>query len=210
MSGAERTSCRRGNNAARRTGQFRLTEDNAYPVVTVTSTKTSASETSTIGITGGRRRKSRSPGPAQARVESTINTTAAGKKRKSTASSSSTATSSLHFSDDTAVDRGRKVKLKLKTHSRHAVENSTSVVEQQHPHRSSGKERSRSRDAKEQLKKHSVPETGASEEKSVRLSGAAPTDNIRSSDAIEFLRVKKEVDILKKVHSYPRNAVAIG
>jgi hypothetical protein len=127
-------------------------------------------------------------------------TITAGKKRKSTASSSG-ATSSVYVADDMIADRGRKVKLKPKTQTRHAVENSTSVVEQQHPHRSSGKEKSRSHDSTEQLKKHTVMETGALDEKSVLLSSAAQSDNNQTSGVFEFYRVKKELELLKAVRS---------
>jgi len=163
---------------------------------TITKTRAPDSTTNTTTVTG-RRRRSRSP-VAQARTESM--TITAGKKRKSTASSSG-ATSSVYVADDMIADRGRKVKLKPKTQTRHAVENSTSVVEQQHPHRSSGKEKSRSHDSTEQLKKHTVMETGALDEKSVLLSSAAQSDNNQTSGVFEFYRVKKELELLKAVRS---------
>lgn len=92
------------------------------------------------------------------------------------------------------VDRGRKVKLKPKTHSRHGVENATSAVE---PHRSSGKERSKSRGSKERHKKL-VSETSALEEKNVRFSGGAQSTDTAWSFT-ELTRIKKELENLKKV-----------
>jgi len=112
------------------------------------------------------------------------------KKRKSTASSSSGVTSSMYFTDDIAGDRGRKTK--LKTQSRHFVENTVSAVEQQaqqYIRRLSKKERSRSRDSRERTKKHPLSEA--------EKSGANAT-TISSSAASELSRVKKELEAIKK------------
>jgi hypothetical protein len=113
------------------------------------------------------------------------------KKRKSTASSSSGATSSVYFTDDIAGDRGRKTK--LKTQSRHFVENTVSAVEQQaqqYIRRLSKKERSKSRDSRERTRKHPLSEAG-------EKSGANAT-TISSSAASELSRVKKELEAIKK------------
>jgi hypothetical protein len=181
---------------------FRGSDESASTLVAATIAKANAPDTTTSITTGVtfRRRRSRSPSSTQAKIDSVTSTTSVGKKRKSIASSSSVAASFVSALDEMVVDRGRKVKSKPKTQSRHAVENLTSVVELRRP---SGKGRSKSRDSKDHLKKF-VLQTGALEEKSIHFSGA------QSSDATEFDRIKNELEILEKVSGCSLNPVVIS
>lgn len=195
MSFVERTSNRRSNNATRRTSIFCGLDDGVSTVMTATIPKTNTPEmtTSTTTSLTTRRRKSRSPA-AQARITAS----SVGKKRKSTASSSSAATSFASAIDEIlSVDRGRKVKSKPKTQSRYAAENVASLV----PHRSSVKERSKSRDSKERSRKF-VSEIDPLEAKSVHFTGGAQSTDTGSFDATELALIKDELDILKKVRRH--------
>jgi hypothetical protein len=134
--------------------------------------------------------------------------TVVGKKRKSTASSSSGVTSSVYVIDDIVVDRGRKPKLKPpKTQSRNFVENSALTVERQttqHPHRSGKKGRSKSRESRERTRKHPLSETTAPGEKS-----GVNTESAGSFAAAELIRIKQELDVLKKVRRYSQIFVCV-
>lgn len=193
MNGFVERSSYRHNNAPRRAGLSRVAEDLSAMRVTTPTPPPSATGSSTLTV-GGRRRKSRSPGSMRARTDANTITTIVGKKRKSTASSSSGATASLYNPDDLVVDRGRKIKLKPKTQSRHSVENCMSIAEQQppqNPYRPTKKQRSQSRDSREQFKKHPLSETSGPGDKS---SG--------NSESAELSRVKKELEAVKKVRSH--------
>lgn len=98
------------------------------------------------------------------------------------------------------VDRGRKPKVKTKTQSRHSVENSATANDhlslQAISQRSSKKDRSKSRDSRERSRKHPLSESSTTAaEKSVNYN----SDNGASFASVEAVRLKKEIEILKKV-----------
>lgn len=204
MSFTDRSSHRR-NNANRRSSLALVPEDPSSALLAhaTFSTPTAAGPS-------GRRKKSRSPASTRTRTDSSTITTAVGlgKKRKSAASSLSGTTNSIYGPDDMVVDRGRnlKPKSKAKTQSWHATENSASAAVEQpplqsHSHRHSKKERSKSRDSKERSRKHPLSETSASGEKSVNGQSGAHSDSAGSFSTTELIRVRKELEALKKVCS---------
>lgn len=198
MSNSERTSHR--NSLVRGS-------DRSYGLVSTAPHAMNVTTNATTSSGSGRRRKSRSPDSVpQPRTDSTTVTTAIGKKRKSAISLSSAATSSVHGSDEMIIDRGRKSKLKAKTHSRNFAENSTLTIEQlipqppTVPQRPSKKERSRSRNSKETgSKKFPLSESSAVVSELERgVNSGSDTATLFAST--ELLRLKKEAEMLRKVY----------
>lgn len=204
MSNSERNSHRR-NNVSHRNSLVRG-PDGSYGLVSTTPSAMNAAASATTSSGSGRRRKSRSPGSVtRPRTDSSTVTTAMGKKRKSAISLSSAATSSVHGPDDMIVDRGRKPKLKTKTHSRNSTENSTPAMEQQIPQlptipqRPSKKERSRSRGSRERgSKKFPLSESSAAVSE-LEKGFNSGVDAATSFTSAELLKLKKEMESLRKV-----------
>lgn len=187
---------RNGTATSRRSGLALVPEDHSSAMVISATTPPTNSA-------GRSRRKSRSPASMRSRTDSSTITTALGlgKKRKSTASSSSGAAGSVYGTDDMAVDRGRnpKTKLKPKVQSRYAAENTTSMEQQSqqqpHSHRFSRKERSKSHESRERTKKQPLSDTSTGE----KITNIQQLDIVGSSSISELARVKKEIEMLKKV-----------
>lgn len=202
MSGSVEWLPHRRNNAARRTLVSQDLPSNAMITPTFPSLVGQAGASG-----GGRRRKSRSPASTRTRPDFGTITIASGKKRKSVGYSSSHATTSLYAvqSDDMPADRGRKTKLKPKTQSRYAPENSASTLEsvsqqQPLPHRSIKKERSKSVESKNRSRKHPLSDASASVERGINGQGGGNSESTPLS--AELIKLKKELEAVKKVSHY--------
>lgn len=138
------------------------------------------------------RRKSRSPGGQQrVPVTEVLNI---GKKKRSIPSLSA-------HTDDMAVDRGRKVKPKATTpltQSRFAVENANTNMAPQRTFKKE-KDRSKSRDLHHH-RKHLLAqsESGFESQNDVETH----SDVAGTLPGLEVTRLKKEIEVLKKVRSY--------
>ncbi|KZP30460.1 hypothetical protein FIBSPDRAFT_814735 [Athelia psychrophila] len=194
MSFAPLPNTARRNNTTRRA---LIPQDN--PTNTLVSTASGVPLPLPPGTSGGvRRKKSRSPS-ARPRADFSAITTALGKKRKSTAPSSSGSGNFLFSArqDDMPVDRGRTPKLKSKTQSRHALENSSAmaVTSQQQAlgSRPSKKERSKSRESKERARKHT---SEVDSDKEMVEPGGRNSQTVALS--AELSKIKKELEVAKR------------
>lgn len=165
-------------------------------------------------LSGQSRRRSRSPDPRPAQQQGQLNVTRKPdashvdqNKRKKPGNPSLPSSSSRSFLvaiDDANSDRGRKSKVKPRSHNRHLAENSSHVSTSRAPeaHGTSVKrERSKSRDSLKLPSKSIASDAEGSGRDAYGIIDAH-VDYSGPLAAAEFAKMKRELDVWKKVRIY--------
>lgn len=178
-----------------------------------------ASVSGPSALSSQRRRRSRSPDPQPVQQQGQFNLTrrpdashADQNKRKKPGNPSLPPSSSRSFLvavDDINSDRGRKSKVKSRQHNRHLAENSSHVTTSRTPEAhapSIKRERSKSRDS------FRLPAKGAASDaegsgRDVQGIIDAHADYSGPLAAAEFAKMKRELDVWKKVRIYSTSII---